>query len=75
MIDRNDASAADAVAVGRDDGIAAAAPALRARHRLLAPLAAAALGIVLLTGAGLAQTGSIHDAAHDARHAAGFPCH
>ena len=31
------------------------------------------LGIVAL--AGHAQTAGLHDAAHDTRHAAGFPCH
>ena len=43
--------------------------------RFMAPLAAAALGLVLLYGAGLAQVEELHNAAHDARHAAGFPCH
>ena len=31
------------------------------------------LGIVLI--AGHVQAGALHDAAHDVRHATGFPCH
>ena len=42
---------------------------------ILSALAAAALGLVLVCGAGLAPMEAIHNAAHDARHAAGFPCH
>jgi len=41
----------------------------------LAILAAAALGAFLVFGAGLAQSAALHDAAHDTRHAIGFPCH
>ena len=29
----------------------------------------------LLFVAGLAQSATLHDAAHDTRHATGFPCH
>ena len=42
----------------------------------LVPIALAALlglGIVVLTGH--VQAGGLHDAAHDMRHATGFPCH
>ncbi len=31
------------------------------------------LGIVFISGIG--QAGALHDAAHDVRHATGFPCH
>ena len=31
------------------------------------------IGLVFLTG--LAQSETLHDAAHDVRHATGFPCH
>ena len=40
------------------------------------PIALAALfglGIVAVTGH--VQAGALHDAAHDMRHATGFPCH
>lgn len=36
---------------------------------------AALLGLTLLALAGHVQAGALHDAAHDARHATGFPCH
>ncbi len=33
------------------------------------------LGMVVLYGAGFVQTSAAHNAAHDARHSMGFPCH
>lgn len=33
------------------------------------------LGVVMLYGAGFVQTSEAHNAAHDARHSMGFPCH
>ena len=38
-------------------------------------LAAALLGLTILFGVGLAQSDTVHNAAHDTRHAAAFPCH
>ncbi|HET6522459.1 MAG TPA: CbtB domain-containing protein [Geminicoccaceae bacterium] len=38
-------------------------------------LLAAGLGLMLLWGAGFAHSDLLHAATHDARHAAGFPCH
>lgn len=35
----------------------------------------ALLGIGLVFITGLAQSQTLHDAAHDMRHATGFPCH
>ncbi len=35
----------------------------------------AMLGGMLLFAAGHAQSAVLHDAAHDVRHATGFPCH
>ena len=37
--------------------------------------AAFLLGTVILYGAAFAQTPAAHNAAHDMRHAQGFPCH
>ena len=54
-------------------GASAAPHALKAT--LLPALAAATLGIVLLFGAGFAPMEALHNAAHDSRHSAGFPCH
>lgn len=48
---------------------------LALKAKLLPALAAAGLGIVLLFGAGFAPMEALHNAAHDSRHSAGFPCH
>ena len=42
---------------------------------LLAVLFVATLGAALLFVAGHLQAATLHDAAHDVRHATGFPCH
>ena len=43
---------------------------------LLAPAFALALiGLSAMFVAGVAQSATMHDAAHDMRHATGFPCH
>jgi cobalt transporter subunit CbtB len=34
-----------------------------------------ALALVLLYGMGFAPMEALHNAAHDSRHSAGFPCH
>ena len=44
-------------------------------RRLLPALAAAMLGMAILFGVALANSDTIHNAAHDSRHAAAFPCH
>ena len=44
-------------------------------RRLLPALAAAMLGMVILFGVALANSDTIHNAAHDTRHSAAFPCH
>jgi cobalt transporter subunit CbtB len=45
------------------------------RASLLAMSCAALLGALILYGVGFAQPSVAHNAAHDARHAQGFPCH
>jgi cobalt transporter subunit CbtB len=42
---------------------------------LLQTLLAAALGMVLLFGVGFSHLEALHNAAHDTRHSAAFPCH
>mgnify|MGYP002788506508 CR=1 FL=1 len=42
---------------------------------LISIMAVALLGAALLFAAGFAQSATLHDAAHDVRHATGFPCH
>lgn len=44
-------------------------------QRLSAGLVALGLGFGLLIGVGFAGADQIHNAAHDTRHAVGFPCH
>lgn len=36
---------------------------------------AAFLGVAIIAITGHVQAGALHDAAHDVRHATGFPCH
>ena len=43
--------------------------------RLLPPLLALMLGVMLLGFVGFAPIGAVHNAAHDTRHSAAFPCH
>ena len=38
-------------------------------------LSVMAIGVTLMFVAGHAQSATLHDAAHDMRHATGFPCH
>lgn len=56
--------------------ITATAPAhTLGRSSIFGIVAAAFLGLGLVTVAGHAQSAGLHDAAHDVRHATGFPCH
>jgi cobalt transporter subunit CbtB len=41
----------------------------------LSIVAAGLLGLSIITIAGHVQAATLHDAAHDVRHATGFPCH
>lgn len=45
------------------------------RSALMPVLAMTVLGLGLMFVAGHAQSTTLHDAAHDMRHATGFPCH
>ncbi len=47
----------------------------RLTTRFMPALAAAIIGIGLLFAAGFANSQVLHNAAHDSRHAASFPCH
>jgi len=42
---------------------------------LLPALFSMVLGISLVCAAGFVEKTEVHNAAHDARHSAGFPCH
>ena len=48
---------------------------LSTQQRLATAMAAALLGSFLVFGAGLANSDTLHNAAHDGRHAFAFPCH
>ncbi|MEQ8964479.1 MAG: CbtB domain-containing protein [Azospirillaceae bacterium] len=55
---------------------AAAGPRAGAPERpVAAALLAAGFGLALIFGAGFAGSATIHNAAHDSRHAVSFPCH
>ncbi|QIE55080.1 CbtB-domain containing protein [Pikeienuella piscinae] len=42
---------------------------------LIPALVAGFIGLAIVFAAGLIQAQTLHDAAHDARHSTGFPCH
>ena len=44
-------------------------------NRLLPLILAIMLGVSVLAVAGHSQSPTLHGAAHDTRHATGFPCH
>lgn len=44
-------------------------------NRLLAGALALFMGLTLIGGVGFAANMAVHNGAHDARHASGFPCH
>lgn len=44
-------------------------------QRVAAGLSALFLGSFIVFGVGLAADSRLHNAAHDTRHATGFPCH
>jgi len=43
--------------------------------RIAPAILAIVFGAFLVLGAGFAQSTTLHNAAHDARHALAFPCH
>lgn len=48
---------------------------LSVSQRVAAGLAAVFLGSMLMYAVGLSPMATAHNAAHDTRHAIGFPCH
>ncbi len=52
-----------------------AAPQTKSAASTLAILFAAVVGFGIISVAGHVQAQTLHDAAHDVRHATGFPCH
>lgn len=54
---------------------AAAIPVSDRAAALPVIVASALLGAFLVFGVGFAHSTTLHNAAHDTRHAVGFPCH
>ncbi len=54
---------------------ATVAPSALWKDKILPSFLAVALGSVMLYGAAFASVEALHNAAHDSRHSAGFPCH
>jgi cobalt transporter subunit CbtB len=48
---------------------------LSAQQRVATGMIALIFGAFLVFGAGFAHSDTLHNAAHDTRHALGFPCH
>lgn len=49
--------------------------AAKAETSLMSILFVALFGLTMVFTVGLAQSQTLHDAAHDVRHASAFPCH
>jgi cobalt transporter subunit CbtB len=47
----------------------------QSRARFIPAVFAAVFGLAMITITGHVQAAALHDAAHDVRHATGFPCH
>ena len=47
----------------------------QSRARFIPAVFAAILGVTMISITGHVQAAALHDAAHDVRHATGFPCH
>ncbi len=45
------------------------------KDKILPAMLAGFIGLGLLYAAGFAETAQLHNAAHDGRHSASFPCH
>lgn len=45
------------------------------KDRIMPAMLAGMLGLGLLYAAGFAEAAQLHNAAHDGRHSASFPCH
>ena len=57
------------------NAIAARSRSISKAETFKAAFVAFVLGLGLVYGAGFANSESVHDAAHDSRHALSFPCH
>lgn len=69
------ASAHDTDTLDSDSNSSSASGSRLWRDRILPGLTAFVLGAALIYAAGFASAVELHNAAHDGRHSAGFPCH
>ncbi|KAF3997048.1 CbtB domain-containing protein [Glaciimonas immobilis] len=51
------------------------APTATWKARVMPALLSAVVGLVLVYMMGFSHSSALHNAAHDGRHSAGFPCH
>ena len=49
--------------------------AIGAQEKVITVVVLGLLGVFVIWGVGFAQSGTLHNAAHDSRHAIAFPCH
>ncbi len=49
--------------------------AIGVQEKVITVVVLGLLGVFVIWGAGFAQSDSLHNAAHDSRHAIAFPCH
>ncbi|PUA18004.1 CbtB domain-containing protein [Glaciimonas sp. PCH181] len=63
-----------ASSTGLLDHAAVAAPATW-KDRVLPAVCSAVVGLILVYAMGFSHNMTLHNAAHDGRHSAGFPCH
>ena len=61
--------------ISRSESGALAKSGAQAKSGLAAIFACALIGLSIISVVGHVQAAALHDAAHDVRHATGFPCH
>jgi len=61
--------------IGVEHDMTTTARRASAYNSILAAVGAAVLGLCIVTVTGHVQAHTLHDAAHDIRHANGLPCH
>lgn len=60
---------------GLIDHTSVVAPSITWKQRVIPALFSAIVGLVLVYAMGFSHNMTLHNAAHDGRHSAGFPCH
>lgn len=57
------------------NALSSSVPAASLTHRLALAAGSCLLGALLIFFAGFSHVEAVHNAAHDTRHSAAFPCH